>query len=787
MSLSPYVCTHCGFWQTLPVRPVSCPVCLDFRHTPPENGFEFWSADEAAGRITSHWHERDGIVTFRSEPGLGIGPHGYLIRLPAGNLLFESPPWYSAGALAAIEAAGGVRWLAASHPHAYGGLWQVQARFAPETMAIQRADLPWTNTLRVNRPYDERLELTPGAELFHTGGHFDGHAVLFLRGRRTLFAGDMVKFHLAEVPPGISTHKGFNRCIPMSHAETRRYREVVQSLHFDEVYTTFEHAGRGVGTRDAVLGLFDAQLSGPPFFGPIAISSARILSRSGHDAPETTDAAALAAYRASYAPALTVGARVFEFSQAALDRLDLPLWTVASVEADGALSDGFGYGPNLTAAQASAWGETVEWQQARAWFRHARRLSGTFAALRGAGSPVIDPVSLCLSAGSTYSHAETALEWVEARRHPSGEAVLVPAEFVAPRFADLGPDFDRANALAVPITNGLGAGLTKSHALAHGILELLQRDGNSVHYRAVDRGLAIDLGPDHSLVKDPETRALLRRLDAAGIEVLAKLADDSFGLTNLYVVGYDREPGQAPQAISLSACGEAVHPDRERALAKALREFVSARARKAFNHGPLGPVRAVAPPGYLEAFGAGTLRSEDERALRDMQRWMRLDHRTYFEEIRHPLFDVRATVPFDALPTTAIQSSDELLDLLTGRLALAGLEVLSVDFTPPGASVAALKAIVPGLEVETMTYRRIGARNLRRLLARGSKIVGIGGAPPVGALPIRLTPAAAAAFDGDPWFDPAELNRVIGPLYPLYREPGRHVVALLEERDFPTR
>ena len=27
----------------------------------------------------------------------------------------------------------------------------------------------------------------------------------------------------------------------------------------------------------------------------------------------------------------------------------------------------------------------------------------------------------------------------------------------------------------------------------------------------------------------------------------------------------------------------------------------------------------------------------------------------------------------------------------------------------------ALKAIVPGLEVETMTYQRIGARNLRRL------------------------------------------------------------------------
>ena len=332
-------------------------------------------------------------------------------------------------------------------------------------------------------------------------------------------------------------------------------------------------------------------------------------------------------------------------------------------------------------------------------------------------------------------------------------------EFVAPRFADLGPGFDRAAALAVPITNGLGAGLTHSHALAHGILELLQRDGNSVHYRALDRGCSSISATGFEQVRDPRTRSLLQTLDAAGIEILVKLADDSFGLPNLYVVGYDRDPAQAPQAISLSACGEAVHPDRERALAKALREFVSARARKAFNHGPLAPVRAVAPPGYLEAFGPASLRSEDDRALTGMQRWMRLDHAAYFEEIRHPLFDVRARLRFDELPTTDGADSGALLALLTERLAQAGLEIYYVDFTPPGSPVVALKAIVPGLEVETMTYQRIGARNLRRLLSRGSPLVGVGRPPTSGgALPIRLTPAAAATFDGEPWFDPAALS-----------------------------
>ncbi len=807
MSFTAYVCTNCGFWQRHFAVPATCPVCLDFRHTPPENGFEFWSEGQARERVTTAWREdENGVVILRSEPGLGIGPNGYLIPLPGGgNLLFESPAWYSDDALAMIEARGGVRWLAASHPHAYGGMWQVQERFAPETLAIQQEDLPWTNTLRVNHPYGERLALAPGAELIHTGGHFAGHGVLFLRERRMLFAGDMVKFHLTDTPPGISTHKGYNRRIPMSHAEVRRYRDVVAGLDFAEVYTTFEHAPAGVGTREAVLRLFDAQLAGAPFFGPLALGllsggTRSVGSVSGGvatamdlteqvppGARNAEDARALDAYRASYAAALAEGARCFEFSQTPMDRLGLPLWTVASVDADGALSDGFGYGPTLTAAQASAWGETVEWNHARAWLRDAPRVRGTFAALQREGRPVLDPVSLCLSAGSGYSHAETSLEWVEGRRHPSGEPVLVPVEFVAPRFADLGAGFDRAAALAFPITNGLGAGTTFAHALAHGIMELLQRDGNSVHYRAMDRGLLIELGPDFARVRDPETRRLLRHLDEAGVEILVKLADDSFGLTNLYVVGYDREPGRAPQAIALSACGEAVHPDRERALAKALREFVSARARKAFNHGPLEPVRAVASPGYLEAFGAGALRSEDERALSGMQRWMRLDHTAYFEEIRHPLFDVRARLNFDALPTAAVSDADALLSLLTDRLSMSGLEVIYVDFTPPGSPAVALKAIVPGLEVETMTYQRIGARNLRRLLARGSRLVGIGGgdARPEGALPVRLTPEAAATFDGEPWFDPAELGRIIGPLYPLYREPGRHVVGILEEQSQP--
>jgi len=482
---------------------------------------------------------------------------------------------------------------------------------------------------------------------------------------------------------------------------------------------------------------------------------------------------ALEIYKQSLAPALETGT-LFEFPLAGMDRLGLPLWNVALIGEDGALSDGFGYGPTPEAAQTSAWGETVEWYWARETLKQRPRVTATYAELVQSGKSVIDPVALNLSAGSAYSHENIPVTWVEAKRWPSGEAVWVPIEFVAPRAADIGPGINPADLLAVPITNGLGAGPTFAHALAHGILELLQRDGNSVQYRVMDRGIAVDL----DVVQDPETCALLAHLDAEGIEIIVKLAADDFGMANLYVVGYDRNAEAAPQPIMLSACGEAVHPDREVALAKALREYTSARARKAFNHGPLSPIRALSPAGYLESFRPASMRSEDGRALTEMRQWMALSSRAFYEMLEHPIYDIKTRVPFSALPTTTVENADALLALLTERLGAESLEILYADFTPPGSPATVLKAIVPGLEVETVTYQRIGGRNLRRLLARHSPIAGVGNTPS-GALPVRLTERDADLAGA--WLDPAAISDAMGPLYALYREPGRHVLGFLEE------
>ena len=456
-----------------------------------------------------------------------------------------------------------------------------------------------------------------------------------------------------------------------------------------------------------------------------------------------------------------------------LDRLGLPVWSADLFSAGGA-HNGIGFGPSDERAAIGAFGELSEMVFAgQAIKRLERRRASYRDLLRELGPEgVVDPPTLCLPAGNDYSPARPLL-WVEARRWATHEPVLVPLEFVAAAPGDIQSDGN--GWLILPVNNGLGAGPSVEHAFAHGLLELVQRDGNSATYRALDLGVGIELDG----VRDGETLDLLERLERAGIDVTVKLASTDFGIANLYVVGAEREPERAPHPLALSACGEAADPDREKALKKALMEYVAGRSRKPFSNGPLSRMTAVAPaPAVARLLRAATLEGEEERALRESVAWLGLDARAMRELLEDPVFVVRSEVDFSSLPEAPETDGDSQADLVVERLREGGLDPLYVDLSPPEGGVHVTKAIVPGLEVETGSYARIGARNLRRMLRRDDGLVGAQDPPP-GARRILLPERAREEFGPEPWLDVAALDEKVGRLYPLYREPGHHLPALV--------
>lgn len=491
------------------------------------------------------------------------------------------------------------------------------------------------------------------------------------------------------------------------------------------------------------------------------------LNNTGRVTTVTADAADLEHIVTRYKAALPAGT-LLSFPVTNLDETGVPSWSVTLIP--GSPSGGHGYGWSELQAQVGALGELHEKLQSQ---RVAPTLPTERASYRDlvetyGERAVTDPLTLSLPAGSPYTPEMTRL-WVQMLRFGAGEAVWVPLEAAASSPAELPAGYIP---LYTSVSNGLGAGFSTERALSHAVFELLQRDGNSVNYRALDQGVGIDLaGADL-----PErVTALLGRFTDLGVEVQVKLASTACGLNNLYVVGAHKR-GETPGIMAASA-GEACHPDKGVALEKALLEFSAARTRLAFNHGPLEYVREVAPPGYLEtyreAFGNS---SEETRALAAMTSWLRLEPHALRNRLAG-VYEVRAEVSWDALPQSQPQTQPE--DVLTDTVSrLDGFELLYLELSSPEArahGVTAVKAVVPGLEVETVSYARLGPRNLTRLLNRKSPLVGLG-APPPGAAPVRLSAEAEAAFGAPAWLDVAALGRLAEPLYPLYREPGRHAV-----------
>ena len=443
-----------------------------------------------------------------------------------------------------------------------------------------------------------------------------------------------------------------------------------------------------------------------------------------------------------------------------LDRLGIPVVQAAWLSPDGTAVTGYGYGLTEPEAQVGALGELCEEVHVGAWLAQAPRVRASFAQLGEAAA--IDPLTLCLPAGSDYT-PDTTLSWVAGQRWPDGAPVLVPAEWVAAHAYQLA---EQAR-LITPITNGLGAGVDLAHAVAHGVMELLQRDGNVTSYRALDQGVVIDLPPGAL----PEVDLLLARLHAAGLRPLVKLAGTELGLANIYVVGDDTRT--AAFSLQVSACGEASHPDPARAVRKALLEFVGSRARKAATHGPVESARAVLPAGYVARRLASDLAAEEPRALAAMAGWVAMPQASLSALLAPTAFRQQRHVALDELPGVppgAVAGSPARLDFLAGRLGEAGMGIVMVDCSPAHSPVRAVRAIVPGLETETMSYHRIGWRGVARLRARGDAMVL--DRPREGALRVRLREEDEARCGGPAWLDETCVSLLTERLYPLYRECG---------------
>ena len=257
-----WICATCAVQHPDTAEPPAhCPICDDERQYVPPPGQGWTTLDTLAKRNMNAWRELEpnliSIVTF---PAFGIGQRAQLLRTPQGNILWDCISLIDRATIEMINAMGGLKSIAISHPHYYSCMVEWSQAFGGIPIHLHAADRKWImrDDPAIAPWQGETKELAPGVTLICAGGHYPGGVVLHWAagagGKGALLSGDIVQ--VVQDNKSVSFMWSFPNFIPLS---APRVEGVVNSLKpytFDRVHGAFTDrtiwsGGKGVVERSA--------------------------------------------------------------------------------------------------------------------------------------------------------------------------------------------------------------------------------------------------------------------------------------------------------------------------------------------------------------------------------------------------------------------------------------------------------------------------------------------------------------------------------------------------------
>jgi glyoxylase-like metal-dependent hydrolase (beta-lactamase superfamily II) len=236
-----WICETCGnHFPDSESAPGACVICADERQWVPPSG-QRWTtlADlSAAGHRGDVREVEPGLIGIGVDPPVAIGQRALLVTTPEGNLLWDPPGFIDEAMIQAVGGAGGLRAVAASHPHFYGAIAEWSRAFEVEIL-LPEADAHWlTRPSRAVRTWSGSLPVLPGVILVQCGGHFAGSAVVHwsegAEGAGVLLSGDTI-----FVTPGedrVTFVRSAPNRLPLPEQAVRAVVDAVRRYRFDRIY-----------------------------------------------------------------------------------------------------------------------------------------------------------------------------------------------------------------------------------------------------------------------------------------------------------------------------------------------------------------------------------------------------------------------------------------------------------------------------------------------------------------------------------------------------------------------
>ncbi|MEM8624862.1 MAG: YcaO-like family protein [Pseudomonadota bacterium] len=340
-----------------------------------------------------------------------------------------------------------------------------------------------------------------------------------------------------------------------------------------------------------------------------------------------------------------------------LDRVGIPVFQACRPNGRS-LSVFQGKGLDPDAARVSAVMEAIETHCAETI--HAPLLFGSAEEIRFSHTLVdLDRLPLTDPAGFDPF---CPILWIEGEELISGGKRWLPFEMVHANYAL--PEPPHSDALPAT-TNGLASGNTDEEAVLHALLEVIERDAETL-WKLGPMAWGSETAVDPASVTDPHCRALLDRFSCAGIDVVIWDVTSDTGIPAI-VAMIDDASGEtgAPEI------GAGAHLAPEVALSRALTEAAQAR------------ITYIA--GAREDIG-------DE----DYGHEVVAERRSSARAVLDGLSPARR---FGDIANLEAENLAADIEVVLASLAAVGIEeVVAVDLTSPPFRLPVVRVVVPGLE-----------------------------------------------------------------------------------------
>lgn len=237
-----YICSMCGVqYEPSETPPATCPICQDDRQYVNPFG-QSWTTLKELNQKHKNIIEliAANVYAIYTTPSFAIGQRAHLIISPGGNILWDCITNLDASTIALINALGGVKAIAISHPHYFSTIIEWSKAFGDAPVYVHALDEQWlarrSDSIRLWT--GDSFDLWDAMKLILCGGHFPGACILYSPDNDgTLFVGDTI-----QVAPDLKTVSfmySYPNLIPLAKKDILQIQKSVKDLHYTVMYGAF--------------------------------------------------------------------------------------------------------------------------------------------------------------------------------------------------------------------------------------------------------------------------------------------------------------------------------------------------------------------------------------------------------------------------------------------------------------------------------------------------------------------------------------------------------------------